>query len=176
MEAKEGHEEEQEEYNQPAKEAVEDSTSEPLGDPVNVDTPGWKSSQGGQGSGVFGTGGENPTDAEEEEIKSTEGDAPGTEAGVGGEVAPGGGQMQGPAGADGDHGEQEPIQIKVKGATEEDNERYRKLLAYMEALKEEKHLKEEEDKERLEEKRKKQQRWELMRESIRFLKENDHKW
>ena len=73
MEAKEGHEEEQEEYNQPAKEAVEDSTSEPLGDPVNVDTPGWKSSQGDQGSGVFGTGGAKSLDAErkvEEEEKS----------------------------------------------------------------------------------------------------------
>ena len=31
-------------------------------DPVNVDTPGWKSSQGDQGSGVFGTGGEKSLD------------------------------------------------------------------------------------------------------------------
>jgi hypothetical protein len=43
----------------------------------------------------------------------------------------------------------------------------------MENLREEKKLKEENDKDRMEEKRKKEQRWALMRESIKFLRKND---
>ena len=53
---------EEREQSQPGKEASEGGTSGPLKDPVNVGTPGWKSSQGDQGSGVFGTGGEKSLD------------------------------------------------------------------------------------------------------------------
>ena len=86
MEAKEEEENQQEGGNQQAL-----STPGPSKDPVNVETPGWKSSQGDQGSGVFGTGGDKPTVAEE---KEEEKDASGTGTGVGGEVAPVGGRVQ----------------------------------------------------------------------------------
>ena len=44
---------------------------QPTKDPVNVDTPGWKSSQGDQGSGVFGT--VNPVNVDTPGLKSSQG-------------------------------------------------------------------------------------------------------
>ena len=68
---------------------------QPITDPVNVDTPGWKSSQGDQGSGVFGTGREKSfTDGQKgEEEAPTKENVSGTRTGVGGEVEPVGGQI-----------------------------------------------------------------------------------
>ena len=134
---------------------------QPIIDPVNVDTPGWKSSQGDQGSGVFGTGREKPLDdgQKAEEEAPTEENVSGTSTGVGGEVAPVGGQIPGPG------------QVRVRGASKEDQERYDKLLAYIENKREEKKLKEDEDKQRMEKMKQKEQRWSLMREAVKFLRE-----
>ena len=104
MEEKETKERDEEmECSQPGKEAPEGGTSGPSKDPVNVDTPGWKSSQGDQGSGAIGTEGEETLgvlDVEEKtgEKPLKEEDVPGTGTGVGGEVAPVGDQVHGHAG------------------------------------------------------------------------------
>jgi hypothetical protein len=67
--------------------------------PVNVDTSGWKSSQGGQGSGVldFETGRDMPMNGQNgEEETSGEKNVSGIGTDVGGEVASVGGQIPGP--------------------------------------------------------------------------------
>ena len=104
--------------------------------PVNVDTPGLKSSQGGQGSGVFGTGRDKSmTDGQKgEEETPTEENVSGTRTGVGGEVAPVGGQIPGPdedPKPEAEEGDKYPRdgQVRVRGASKEDQGRYDKLLA-----------------------------------------------
>ena len=111
----------------------EESTLDLHKDPVNVDSPVWKSSQGGQGSGDPREGGAKSKGKKEDQQGKE--DVPGTRTGVGGEVAPVGDQVHGP----------EEGQVWVTGASEEDQDRYRKLMAYIEKSREEKIQKETED-------------------------------
>ena len=66
--------------------------------------------------------------------------------------------------------------IWSKGASEEDNRRYRTFLTYMEEKREESRriLREGEDKKR--KGREKEARWDLMKEAVKFLKENSDSW
>ena len=139
--------------------------------PVNVDTSGWKSSQGGQGSGVFDfeTGRDMPmTRQSGEEETSREENVSGTRTDVGGEVASVGGQIPGP--------DQVDIPSWVKGGKEEDNQRYRDLLQYMEEKRKDARNLLAADEERKRESKKKKESWALLRESTQFLKENEGKW
>ena len=67
-------------------------------------------------------------------------------------------------------------EVWVGGAKEEDNERYRNFLTYMEEKREEarQHLPEERDRKR--DAKKKEESWALMREAVAFLRTNDEKW
>ena len=141
---REEEEKEKDEGSQSRKKTSEESTPGPIKDPVNVDTPGWKSSQGDQGSGVFGTGGEKSLDdgQKAEEEAPTEEYVSGTRTGVGGEVAPVGGQIPGPdedPKTEAEEGEKDPRdgQVRVRGASKEDQERYDKLMDYIENKREE---------------------------------------
>ena len=64
----------------------------------------------------------------------------------------------------------------AKGASEEDNRRYKAFLAYMEEKREESRriLREGEEKKR--KGREKEARWDLMKEAVKFLKENSDSW
>ena len=64
----------------------------------------------------------------------------------------------------------------MRGAREEDNERYKNFLKYMEEKREEarQHLLEERDRKR--DAKKKEESWALMRESVAFLRMNADKW
>ena len=64
----------------------------------------------------------------------------------------------------------------VRVAKEEDNERYRNFLTYMEEKREEarQHLLEERDRKR--DAKRKEESWALMREAVAFLRTNDEKW
>ena len=66
--------------------------------------------------------------------------------------------------------------MRVRRASKVDQGRYDKLLAYIEKKREKKKLKEDEDKQRMEKMKQKEQRWSLMREAVKFLRENDMKW
>ena len=67
-------------------------------------------------------------------------------------------------------------QVWVQGALEEDNIRYRSFLKYMEDKREENKTKQMGDEKRMANQKQKEQRWALMKESVKFLKENDTKW
>ena len=67
-------------------------------------------------------------------------------------------------------------QVWVQGALEEDNVRYKSFLKYMEDKREEYKNKQMEEEKRMASQRHKEQRWALMKESVKFLKKNDTKW
>ena len=67
-------------------------------------------------------------------------------------------------------------QVWVQGAREEDNIRYRDFLKYMEDKREEYKNKQKEDEERMTSQKRKEQRWALMKESVKFLRENNLSW
>ena len=64
----------------------------------------------------------------------------------------------------------------VLGATSEDNETYRKFLKYCEDRREEAKLQQQGDEERKREANEKKRHWELLRETTKYLKENDTGW
>ena len=64
----------------------------------------------------------------------------------------------------------------MKEAPEEDNQRYKKFLSYMEERREEARERLIEEEERKGMARKKEESWALMREAAKFLKENTDKW
>jgi hypothetical protein len=64
----------------------------------------------------------------------------------------------------------------VRGGTDDENKRYGKLLEYMEEKREEARRQIKESDEKKEEAKKKKARWDLMRESMEFLRSNSDKW
>ena len=64
----------------------------------------------------------------------------------------------------------------VEGAGDEDNQRYRNFLAYCEERREETKRMMEGDEERKRESKRKREVWDLMRESMEFLRKNKEKW
>ena len=64
----------------------------------------------------------------------------------------------------------------VAGGTEEDNKRYLEFLRYCEEMREESLRRREEDEERKRRALAKEKAWEMMRESITFLKTHEEKW
>ena len=64
----------------------------------------------------------------------------------------------------------------IRGAGEEDNERYKKFLAYCEEWREERRARIEEENGRKRSARRKELAWEMLRESIRLIKENEGAW
>ena len=64
----------------------------------------------------------------------------------------------------------------IRGAGEEDNERYKKFLAYCEEWREERRARIDEENGRKRSARRKELAWEMLRESIRLIKENEGAW
>ena len=64
----------------------------------------------------------------------------------------------------------------VAGGTEEDNERYLEFLRYCEEQREESLRRREEDEDRKKRALAKEKAWEMMRESVNFLKSNEERW
>jgi hypothetical protein len=67
-------------------------------------------------------------------------------------------------------------EIWIQGGSEEDNTRYREFLIYCEAKRIETLRREEEDEERKSEAKMTRDHWELLRQSIEYLKENEERW
>ena len=66
--------------------------------------------------------------------------------------------------------------VWVKGSTEEDKERYNKLMAYMEEMRQEMRDRRRADDERKAEARKKEEMWTLMRMCTSYLKDREGEW
>ena len=64
----------------------------------------------------------------------------------------------------------------VKDAQEDDNDRYVRLMQYMEEKREEARMKLQEDEQRKADAKRKEERWAMLRESVRILRENTDKW
>ena len=64
----------------------------------------------------------------------------------------------------------------VEGGTEEDNKRYLEFLRYCEEQREESLRRREEDEDRKKRALAKEKAWEMMRESVNFLKSNEERW
>jgi hypothetical protein len=67
-------------------------------------------------------------------------------------------------------------EVWVKGAQEEDNLRYKEFLRYMEEMREEARERLMKDEERKGKARQREESWDLMREAVKYLRENTDRW
>ena len=64
----------------------------------------------------------------------------------------------------------------MEGGTDEDNQRYREFLRYCEEQREESLRRREEDEDRKKRALAKERAWEMLRESVNILKNNEERW